>query len=261
MLLGGGVLLPGVILLFCLWLRSPAPVGAPPNAAPLPGPESAPAASLEAAPSPPDAAPGVPHEGAAAEVEGSISLAGRLVDGPSSVPLAFADARALLHGGARLRPLAITTDAAGRFTLRHIEPGTYVLETRHTAYLPARNGVEVPARAAPGGDLEQTIPEVEVTLFPGASLEGEVVTGAGAPIEGARVRLLLLGEGGPDGAAARTDAHGRFTLRSLESGTWRVLAGAAGFRRASTEVEVPEEEWIRIVLGEDAGLFVAVMGA
>lgn len=261
MLLGGGLLLPGVILLLGLWLRSPAPEGTPPNAAPLPGPESAPAASLEAAPSLPDAAPAVPREGAAAEVESPVVLAGRLVDGPSGVPLAFAEAQSLLHGGARLRPLAITTDADGRFTLRGIEPGTHVLETRHAAYLPARNSVEVPARVAPGGDLEQAIPEIEVVLFPGASLEGEIVTGAGAPIEGARIRLFLLGEGGPEGAAARTNSHGRFTLRSLESGTWRVLAGATGFRRASTEVQVPEEARIRIVLGEDAGLFVAVLSA
>ena len=77
---------------------------------------------------------------------------------------------------------------------------------------------------------------------------------AGTPIEGARVRLILLGEGGPGGAASRTDAQGRFTLRSLEAGTWRVLAGAAGFRRASVEVEVPRESRIQLVLREDPGV-------
>ncbi|MBI4601610.1 MAG: carboxypeptidase regulatory-like domain-containing protein [Planctomycetes bacterium] len=133
----------------------------------------------------------------------------------------------------------------------------------------AGESLERPPAGSPAGEPSPEAPEAPVQAGaeqPGAApapaqgleLRGEVVKLDGAPVAGARVRLVLLGDGGPRGAAAAADGSGAFAARGLTPGRWKVSAWKRGFGRASVEVDVPAPEPVRIVLEEDPGFDVLV---
>jgi hypothetical protein len=113
-----------------------------------------------------------------------------------------------------------TTDAAGRFELRAVEPGKLILRARGTGFSPVSRPVEIPA-GTPRFDLGS------IELPSAAVVEGEVTDTHGTPIAGARV------EGGfnsfdplqwvEDLAAPQTEVQtgpeGRFRLTDLPRGT------------------------------------------
>jgi len=164
------------------------------------------------------------------------ALSGRLVDAhlPRSqgaravalrlLPLPRSQRMAAVHPEAR-------SDADGRFLLPDLAPGVYELELRDPEWRfdQAVARVEVPE----GG----VVRELSWFVARRPSAVGQVLTGQGAPLVGARVRLLY--EAGqvvhpaqplltPPGV--ETDAQGRFSVPRLDpTPGMRLLAEAPGF--------------------------------
>jgi hypothetical protein len=111
--------------------------------------------------------------------------------------------------------------ADGTFAFAHLAPATYLLRIRHGDFAPrTRRGLVV----AEGGSLDLgTLP-----LARGTRLSGSV-TLDGAPLEGARVQVLVVAADElPRGycGEARSDAGGGWQLaQRLPPGRYLVLAG------------------------------------
>ncbi|WP_163989142.1 carboxypeptidase regulatory-like domain-containing protein [Pyxidicoccus caerfyrddinensis] len=153
-------------------------------------------------------------------------LTGRVRD-ERGAPVASFQLELQLHRGPLEREFGSTltvVDPEGRFAVEGLAPGTYTLRVGSYGLAPAAPTVTVPPDAADVGP-------VDITLQPGARLEGQVVKrGGGGPIAGARVQV----EGGVYGASlstvfdAMTDTSGRFTLDGLAPGTLSLSVSAQG---------------------------------
>lgn len=165
-------------------------------------------------------------DGAAGQVvdlrlpEGSVEGVVRAADGGAAVPRAVVELRA--EGDPS--PVAESrTDDDGRYTLRHVPPGTYdVVATREgfgAAHLP---GVVVTARGDPAlADLD--LPPHAAILLRLLDERRRPVTDGWAEARSAA---------GPDPAAdgvrrvrSRADAAGRVVVGGLSRGAWRLTAG------------------------------------
>ncbi|MFP2927065.1 carboxypeptidase regulatory-like domain-containing protein [Pyxidicoccus sp. 3LG] len=153
-------------------------------------------------------------------------LSGRVHD-DRRAPIASFRLELMRHRGPLEReldtPLTVV-DPEGRFAVEGVAPGTYTLRVASHGWAPAMLTVEVPQGAKEVGP-------VEVTLTPGARLEGQVVkAGGGGPVAGARVQA----EGGMYGAAlataydAMTDTSGRFVMEGLAPGMLSLSVSAPG---------------------------------
>ena len=127
-----------------------------------------------------------------------------------------------------------TADEAGRFTIASVPPGNYLARvTRFSASrpVPASLSVQVPEGV--------TRHRVEL-VFPTAEISGVVVGPNGEPVQGVRVRAIADDSrpmpGGLLGAVSelggrergRSDAEGRFTIRRLSPGRYRIRAESRG---------------------------------
>jgi protocatechuate 3,4-dioxygenase beta subunit len=159
-------------------------------------------------------------------------LAGRVVDA-SGTPAQFALVRVTLPSSAlRPRVRETTTDAAGKFTLAHLP----------------RAPLDVVARAAAASspvttvELKQDFTDVILTLSNGEAITGVVVTDDGKPIADAQVTAVstaVLDRRIPD--TDITDQDGRFALRGLAAGDYRISAARRsqawqGLQRDGVEV-------------------------
>jgi hypothetical protein len=129
-------------------------------------------------------------------------------------------------------------DFEGRFQLRGLRPGRWVVTARHSSDArTVQETVDIEAGVAP----EPLVLRFEVE--DGATLSG-VVQRDGTAVAGAQVEALApLGSGGQ--LRTRTDHQGRFVLRDLEAAEWRVSAQAGG---ASAFERVPVHGDTEIVL-------------
>lgn len=133
-------------------------------------------------------------------------------------------------GEVEIEPLA-TTDWAGRFVLVDVLAGSRygVRAEEHFA------SQEVGIGSAP-------LQTDRIVLEPAAcALEGYVVTGSMAPIEGAVVWVGARGNYGPRSLWTRTDSFGHFRLFGLDCDELPVHVQAAGYqeRRCKAVVEAP----------------------
>jgi hypothetical protein len=174
--------------------------------------------------------------GAAGTRGAPAPIAGRVVSGGAPVEGALVAARLLLRvgPGSAGEPVTAqaTTDADGRFGLRELGPGRYLLTASREGFAQAR---AVVARAGE---------EATVELSRGGTLSGVVRdAGTGAPLAPFHVEARRGGRGWKllVGAATVVDASGRFELRALPPGPVVLLASAPG-HLPSPEVEatVPE---------------------
>jgi hypothetical protein len=181
-----------------------------------------------------DARPGLHVRGLEIHLAPAVELEGRVVDGEGA-PVAGAEVR--LRGTAGEASLVTVADRFrsgpdGRFAFA--APEGSAVEASKDGYLPGFAEV---------GVLELVNRRVTVALGPrhaplGAAgpIEGVVVAAGGGPLEGALVTAVREGPFGGAGvpaAQAASGAGGRFALRDLAPGAYRLTARAEGRAPAS----------------------------
>jgi hypothetical protein len=119
-----------------------------------------------------------------------------------------------------------TANEAGRFVLRGLEPGDYVLEARHDDWASVRSKVvtlaeDKPARA------------VQLILQRGLVITGQVLLPEGG--KGSGITVTLRGQ--DKQLMQRTDAGGRFRFQGLTRGAY-TLRAYLGRSTASTPLTV-----------------------
>jgi hypothetical protein len=164
------------------------------------------------------------------------SITGRVTCGSSPVEGALVGARQLQRGGPAAVDDAVsaqaTSDADGRFTLRDLDAGRYLLSA-------AREGFAQPrAVVARAGE------EAAIELTSGGRVAG-VVRGAssGRPIAPFRLVVLRGGRGWklPIRSATIVDATGRFEIGGLPPGPVALVASSPGYVTSeAVEATVPE---------------------
>ncbi len=145
-----------------------------------------------------------------------------ILDAETEMPVR--DARASLADPATLERLRVirpervaglgVTGGGGYLEIRRAPRGLLVLVVQHPDYLtefvPVNTRDRLPA----------------VKLHRGGTIGGTVRDASGAPIPGARV--VALSEGASDGAEITADVRGRFEMKRLRPGTYRVVATSFG---------------------------------
>ena len=104
------------------------------------------------------------------------------------------------------------TDEIGEFRIKDVEPGLYQLVVSHDEFVPARQPIEISADFLPA--------DVEITLSPGAELDGIVTHQDGSSAAGVLV-MLRDSQGLPK--TVQTDNTGRYRLAGLVPGTYSFL--------------------------------------
>ena len=105
------------------------------------------------------------------------------------------------------------------------------------------------ALKAPEDDL------TKVMVYPGGTLYGTVVTGDGAPVEGARVWSVRRGEAGASCRSQdESDAAGRFAVEVFEAGRHAIHARASGLGSGTSpslqlDPHSMPAEWIEVEVG------------
>ncbi|HEX9052540.1 MAG TPA: carboxypeptidase-like regulatory domain-containing protein [Anaeromyxobacter sp.] len=153
---------------------------------------------------------------------GGEHVLAEVIDAETEVPIR--DARASLADPAKLERLRFirpervagvgVTGGGGWLEIRHAPRGLLVLVVQHPDYLPEFVPVNTRDR----------LPSVK--LHRGGAITGVVRDAKGTPLPGARV--VALSEQASDGAEAVADVRGRFEMRRLRPGLYRVVATSFG---------------------------------
>lgn len=162
------------------------------------------------------------------------AITGRVVT-PDGQPLArvavFARPVGAMTAAGRVNAV---TDEAGRFTLRDLEHGAYILTTFARGYAPART--TSPAGITPT-DYHRPGDNVTLTMTKGGVITGRVTNKAGEPLVRISVRAVMRRT--PDGEDAMrsspyfytldrlTDDRGIYRIYGLPAGIYVVTAGAS----------------------------------
>lgn len=159
---------------------------------------------------------------------GTSTLRGRVLDNVTKAPIAGCTVRAAAAGFYDMRVSG--DDGAYEFT--DIAAGNYFFIVQCEAHLRSMcSDPNEPLLNICSVELirDQQREEVDFRVIPGAIARGYVVAFDGRPMAGAKVRLGrgTHGETTPPNDPATTDANGRFELKNLAAGEWRV------------EVEIP----------------------
>ena len=122
---------------------------------------------------------------------------------------------------AMMRLDGAVTDGAGYYRLEGLAPGTLSIEAQHSDY----------ARAVRDIELHVGRNTLDLTLAGGVEFTGSVHDADGAPVSAAAIALTPAGRhwGGPQ---ATTSSDGRFTVRGVRDGDYRVRVSAAGYAAA-----------------------------
>jgi len=166
----------------------------------------------------------------------SGAITGKVTSGGAPVEGALVQARLLQRGGPGSLDGAVSaqaaSDAEGRFTLRELDPGRYLLTGSREGFAQPR---AVVARAGE---------EAAVELTRGGRIAGVVrEAGSGQPVAPFRLVVLRGGRGWrlPVRTATVVDASGRFEIGDLPPGPVVLLVSAPGHTPSEEmEVTVPE---------------------
>ncbi len=165
-------------------------------------------------------------------VTGRVLAAGQPLEG-ATVHVHWLDPRRKYHRFARdvytrlqgARGPTAKTDPDGRFELSVHRAGRYVLHAEADAWA---RGESAELDLSP----EMSLPGVEITLAEPAAVEGRVLTGGYASVEG---RVIAATRGDGHAEVCVTDADGRFRFDGLAPGGWQVRA-----------CETDDQKWLRM---------------
>ena len=155
---------------------------------------------------------------------GTGVIKGRVVDGVTGA--AVPRARVMLQGSGRS---TVTTDASGMFTFSGLPIGPVMISVDKSTYLNARYpaaGRTIRANIRPALLADgQTMDNVTIPMFHGASMSGRVLDANGDPIDFAQVSVMRVPSSGRLGrptmrAGGSTDDRGEFRVGRLDSGTY-----------------------------------------
>lgn len=157
---------------------------------------------------------------------GTGVVRGRVVDGVTGAPIARA--RVTFAGPKRS---LITTDGSGVFTFTELPTSAVFISVEKATYLPAR--FPVPGRTFRSNSRPlilaegQTIDNITIPIFHGASIAGRVLDANGDPLDYAQVTALRVPASGRVGrlttrVGSGTDDRGEFRIGRLEAGTYIV---------------------------------------
>lgn len=156
------------------------------------------------------------------EVETGGTIKGRVLS-KQDEPIADADVNARTTGGGLRDQQRWASDESkldGSYELDGLRAGTYLVEPSSAKAVAPREGftIEVPA----GKTIDK-----DIILDDGGRVEGVVVDGEGTPVEGVRIDARSIENdwtwGGWD-VENRSDAAGKFGLKALRPGEYRVIA-------------------------------------
>ena len=155
---------------------------------------------------------------------GTGVIKGRVVDGVTGAPVARA--RVMLQGSGRS---TATTDASGAFTFSGLPMGPVMISVDKSTYLNARYpaaGRTIRSNVRPAVLADgQTMDNVTIPMFHGASISGRVLDANGDPIDFAQVTVIRVPSSGRLGrptmrASGGTDDRGEFRMGRLDAGTY-----------------------------------------
>lgn len=198
-----------------------------------------------------EAPAGETREGIEIAMSRGTAVTGRVTD-PSGQPLSGVtvarDDGNRVMGPPRLSGNA--TDAEGKFEIGPFDDEVVTLRFERDGYRHELREVKLSGRTA----------SVDVRMTRGAALTGQVVTEAGAPVEGARVSV----RSGADfitQTSATTDSSGAFRVEGLPEGRVRVSASRSGFSTATRDDVDPSTSGpIRLVLSEGGTVAGRILG-
>ncbi len=133
------------------------------------------------------------------------------------------------------------TNDKGEFSFERLETGEYELVAQTPSWRRRQEG-ETYAPSEPlrvRVDSNRVERGITVRLLPALGITGRVV-GDGAAVEGARVVAVRSGAGTEGIETTRSDAEGRFALKGLAPGTYRLSANADGWAQGQKDDIVVE---------------------
>jgi hypothetical protein len=167
-----------------------------------------------------------PRDHAAASATGTIR--GRVTSAATGLPLHRV--RITLTGGATNAPTTVT-DTRGEFELIDIPPGLYSVTAARAGYLTLRYGQRRPREAGRAVEVRagQTVADIDLPMFRGATLSGRVSDELGDGAPGARIEAIEFRyvRGRRIGVPARistTNDAGEYRLGGLEPGVYQIRA-------------------------------------
>jgi hypothetical protein len=136
-----------------------------------------------------------------------------------------------------------TSGSDGRFRLGGLRPGAWDLSaTDHARYSRAQTVI--------GLGVAEQVSDVELLIGAGPVIRGRVVDTAGAPAPGVQIRAFSRGEG----AEAKADAAGAFTLEALRPGAYVLTASAETYLPSGgTRVALGDQDVDGVVLTVQRG--------
>jgi hypothetical protein len=182
------------------------------------------------------------------------SVSGRVLD-TEDRPISSAGVR--LKGVDAFGSFYATTDRSGAFTLKGVEPGTYVLIAQSskgprdehlayaTTYYPSVDFREGAAKIVVGPGAELFGEDIRLRTVPAWRLRGRLIAPTGDPAAGASTVNATSDSDSssePETVAARTRADGSFEFPGQHRGRWYVTAVAPPAGAAFCEVDVVDKD-------------------
>ena len=173
-----------------------------------------------------------PRQEAARDANGGGVIRGRITSLDSGKPLRRAQVRLKLELDFLSTPKTTSTSSDGRYEIRDVPPGRYVLTVERSGYLALTYGQRRPGEQ--GSSLEiagnEVAEKIDFALPRMGVISGRVLDDDGDPIAGVTVWVLqtryIQGRRAlvPIGRSARTDIVGQYRLLSLAPGDYAVMA-------------------------------------
>ena len=135
--------------------------------------------------------------------------------------------------------LDATSDAEGAFVFPVVPAGPQTLWVLDDRYAPFRHDFEVVVGAA-------NVPDINVSLSAGRTIQGVARNPAGEPLEGIRV----IGQRNHEyfGSGARTNVNGEFEIKAVPDGAFELEAYGGDYLRTNTPFDADHEGPFDIVL-------------